>query len=680
MNAAADAAQTNPAEGDGVVVAKHYEVLPGVRLPQYDSPVAQAFAARDRRRSSGRRLFALVCGVEPHPRLDVISGLARTASQTLLAPERWGIATWPPAQQERFFILFEQRGSERVLPAQATRWEQPREDNLVKTVLEPLITALVDMSRGAVSHRAVRLDNLYWADETRGAVVLGECVSAPPAFLQPAVYEPVESILANPLGRGAGTIGDDLYALGVLLALFLNGRDPCAGMTDDEVAKAKIETGTFALLFDGSRPILTMMEPLRGLLADNARERWGLEELVAWRDGRKQTPKQLKRVPKAQRQFEFHDAKYDNLRELSRAMGRHWDSAIAVVREPAKLLDWLERGLNDRDRPEGLFEAASSVLSRNLASAGAADAALSKLLILFDPKAPIRYKEFAAHLDGLGLTFASIYQDEARLKSLREVMRAKLPGVWLELQTHIGPAAALLKKSVEITDLHLGRRGWGFGVERCLYELNPTWPCQSPILKDRLVCTVPQLIVALERIAAEGPPDSDPVDAHVTAFCAARLKQLPLDAYKDLGSHEDDLAHRIAMLRLLAAVQHLMGGAPLPGIARWMVRLVGAVVESFHNKPYKQLLAEEMSEMSEEGRLADLLALADNDSAKDRDSLGFRQATRLFAEADQEIQWLKDGGLTSEQHIRRGSNQAATLISAVLSGVAVLSLTLMAVM
>lgn len=678
MNAAADAAQVDLGGGEGVAFAKHYEALPGVRLPQYDTPTAQAFAVRDKR-TAGRRLFALVCGVEPHPRLEIVSSLARTDSHALIAPERWGIVFWPPLQQERFLILFEQRGTERFVTSNDARWEPMREDVLVKHVLEPILPVLVELMRSSVTHRAIRPDNLFYADDTKTTMILGECVSAPPAFLQPPAFETIPSLMADPLGRGTGTQSDDLYALGVLVASLLSGRDPCAGMTADEVAKSKIEVGTFGTLFDGSRTILTLMEPLRGLLADEPGDRWTLNELLPWLDGRKQTPKQVKRPAKAQRQFEFDGKKYDSLRELARAMGRNWDASVELVRDPPKLLDWLERGLAERDRPDGLCDSASSILGRGLASNSAANAAVAKLLILFDPAAPIRYRGISTHLEAFGLTFASLHEDAAAIKSFQEMMQAKLPGVWLEMQVNAGPMATLLKKAIEIADYNLPKRGWGFGVERCLYELNPTWPCQSPLLQNRFVCSVPQLLVALEQIAANNP-DGSPIDRHIVAFCAARLKGLPTRAYQDLSDEGDEAGQRIASLRFLAAIQHLQGSVSLPAMSRWMARLVGSVIESFNNKPYKQLLAEEIERSADEGNLAVLLALADNQNASDRDRLGFAQATRKFAEASQEIVWLEDGGLTSENHIRRGSQQATTLISAVLSGVALLCMTMLAVM
>ena len=61
----------------------------------------------------------------------------------------------------------------------------------------------------------------------------------------------------------------------------------------------------------------------------------------------------------------------------------------------------------------------------------------------------------------------------------------------------------------------------GFGIERCLYMLNPVWPCQSPILAQEYVCHIRELLPALERVAQQGIPATEPVDSRAAADSAA---------------------------------------------------------------------------------------------------------------------------------------------------------------
>jgi hypothetical protein len=71
-----------------------------------------------------------------------------------------------------------------------------------------------------------------------------------------------------------------------------------------------------------------------------------------------------------------------------------------------------------------------------------------------------------------------------------------------------------------------------------------------------------------------------------------------------------------------------------------------------------------------------LATLSDDPIARDQDRSGFEQAKAQFLQTIQEIRWLEAGGLTNRFHIMHGSRQVATVVSAVLSGTALVLLSL----
>ena len=283
--------QANRDTADGVVVANRYQVMPAERLPQFDTAVSQAFAARDKRRPE-KGMYALVSPSGLVPRLEAFKALIRADLSGLVVPQDGGITFWPPARQERFLIVFDQHGSERVLPKRDAKIQPMREEEVFRKVMRPMLAVLQDLTERAIPHRAIRADNLYYKDDSKESVILGECVSMPPAFAQPALYETVSSAMANPGGRSRGQISDDLYSFGALIVVLLNGGDPCVGMSDEELIDSKIQRGTYATLIGKGRYTLSMMEPLRGLLCDDPSERWTVDDLQFWADGRALSPKQ----------------------------------------------------------------------------------------------------------------------------------------------------------------------------------------------------------------------------------------------------------------------------------------------------------------------------------------------------------------------------------------------------
>ena len=61
---------------------------------------------------------------------------------------------------------------------------------------------------------------------------------------------------------------------------------------------------------------------------------------------------------------------------------------------------------------------------------------------------------------------------------------------------------ALLRRSFETLYTYVTRAAPGFGLERCLYEFNRSWPCLSPLVRDDYVVEPADLLPALETAAA----------------------------------------------------------------------------------------------------------------------------------------------------------------------------------
>ena len=77
------------------------------------------------------------------------------------------------------------------------------EADIIRLVLRPAAATLALLAGRQVTHRAVRLDNIFRGEG--GRAVLGPAWSAPPASLQPAVYEPSYVAGCLPEGRGEGS-------------------------------------------------------------------------------------------------------------------------------------------------------------------------------------------------------------------------------------------------------------------------------------------------------------------------------------------------------------------------------------------------------------------------------------------------------------------------------------------
>ena len=171
------------------------------------------------------------------------------------------------------------------------------------------------------------------------------------------------------------------------------------------------------------------------------------------------------------------------------------------------------------------------------------------------------------------------------------------------------------------------------------------------------------------------------VDPHIVAYCAARIRSVPERILHELAAHNDLPTFRLGILHLLVEVQHhCESKSRYPALCRLLARGMQPVIDSYHNRAYRQRLTEEVERAGNKGDLLELLFLVDSLEARTQDADGFQRAQAEFAGHERAIAWLRAGGLTSSENVRLKSQQASTLISATISAVTIVALSLIYVM
>ncbi len=633
--------------------------------------MAHAVAATDMR-SAGREMFALVCRSDLLPRIDFITQLSRMDRLPIVNPVESGPIDWPETGGRRFVILFDLSFGERLCPTADTKLEPMHEDNVVRMVIQPLLPLLKELSTRFIPHRAIRPDNVFYSDGSRQALVLGECVSAPPSISQPVAFEPVESAMARPSARGLGLPADDLYSFGALLAFLLTGELATAGQSDEAIVNSKFVRGSYSTLLGDARVSLGLMEPLRGLLCDDPKERWTVVNLEAWLGGRKQSPMQPMLPTRASRPLAVGGGEYWTKTSLCNAMGANWQEANQLI-SSGELQRWLQRALSDDDATHALTE----VMESAVVLADKEEHLTAKTLIVLEPSLPLRYKDLTVKIDGLTDAFAIDFHDQQFQQTFLEMMAAKLPQIYLQSQPGTRPDQVALMKYFDMINFFLDRPGIGAGIERALYETNPTWPCQSPLIQNYYVFEIRDLLPALDRVAEQGGIANEMIDRHIAAFCAARIRALPERILRSLEKHDDIATFRLAVLHLLAEVQRASKTKQkYPSLCKHLAASVQPIIDSYHNRVYRDRLAQEIEVASGKGDILEVLFLLDSLEARDQDTEGFDRAKDAYAGHARAVAWLESGGLSSVENVRFKSQQAATLISATISAMAILSLSL----
>ncbi len=663
-----------PAVGAAATLFNRFIIKAEAPLAELSQPEADAFAVEDRK-DPAHSLFALICNPKLPARVNVMRALKGAQSPGLMQMVEWGVTYWPPLNRQCLAIIYE-RPVARVMTSLSGEVRRIDDPSAAYRLVGPLVAAIRELTSRGVTHRSIRPTNLFYADEKRERIVLGDCATAPPAYDQPLVFETIESGMAQAFARGSGNYSNDLYSLGVSLLFMMIGRNPVAGLDEDVVLKSKIAMGSYQALVRDERLPLQFIELLRGLLLDEPDDRWTLEALDQWLGGSRVAQMQSKVEKRAQRAFTFNGKEYWNRRDLSSAMSDHWELAIPLIME-GQLEIWLRRAVDDKEQAEvisSLVKMATSAPNDNRSSP---DMILTKTCMLLDPAAPIRYKGFHAMPDGFGSALATIQIRRGDLKLFSEMILRDVPKMWFESQNKYSPEASIWDQIFRSLKNYLQQPGLGFGVERVLYETNEALPCQSPLVGEEFVVEINHLLPALNNYAKKANPKESPIDRHVAAFIYARFGH---DIEKYLSQLNDTAVEKQTMgvLNLLALLQHRLGPETVPHLAAWLGSQLGPVINAFHSKDRRRELEAEIPRLVRRGSLIEIYQLLDDAEARAKDKDGYGWAVADYAAASKEIGMLEGGETDApgERAVRVGRQSAATV--SVLIGL--LSISIMIIM
>jgi len=654
-----------------LVASDRFEILREEPLAQYDRPGAKAYGVRDRRR--GADLIAYVTSPAMPPRLDVAGGLRMQEGASLLRLVEVATIDWPDGGGIRPVLIYERPAGDRLMASLDRSFAPMSEAQLTIRVVKPLIAALKELKLRRVFHGAINPSNLYLT-ANRESLRLGDCLTGPPGVGQPAQFEPIERAMTEPVGRGAGTLADDLFAVGATILVLGLGRDPTAGLDEAALLDRRLTQGSYAALIGDSRLNTSLAEVVRGLLVDDPAQRWTLDDLELWFSGRRLSPKQTPSQRRASRAFVFGERSYWSPRALAAAMAAAPDAALSAI-DAGDVRTWLRRSV-EADAMAALVDEAIST-ARSTRGGTLEERTLARVLIALDPPAPIRWRGRSVRLEGIGPALADAYLRNGEGGDLIDLIAAQLPMFWIATQARLDSDLVPAARRFDRMRAFLERPAPGLGAERCLYELSPGLPCQSAQFKGRYITDLPDLMRALEEVAGTTKRSAGgPVDRHVAAFVMARHNALPDRKLASLAADAPADQRALAVLDMLVDLQAETRVHPLPELCGWMVRQLEPVVRGFASRTLRERLSEELERQAKTGVLRNLHALLANDELARRDQAGLADAQRRFALAGRAIERI-DADLAVRDRLadtlgkRIAASAASVIAGLIVAGVAV---------
>jgi hypothetical protein len=655
-------ASDSPSDGMLTSLDGKYKLSLSLALPDYDSPQAPAYHVSSTNAAQGR-LMALVC--DPHMPLNEmeIDGLRKRGIPGLLELTDVTHFEWRDRRSRRVALIMQRPGGARVMPAMQERID-PIDDLVIKRqILPALMTPLRELHSRGQAHRAIRPTNLFYTSPGGGAVVLGENLTAPPGYNQPDFLEPIESAQADPSGRDGLALADDMFALGGTILTLLLGRDPTAEVGAEELMRLRIEATSFNAIAGSYELPPTIVDLMRGLLNDNPKDRWSFGEIEQWLIGKRPPSRAHGAARKSERGFKVGEHECFTAPALANAMATDWDAGLATLRNN-KFEEWCRRSLGDRER----VAAVEKVMKMRGSPSGSEDALLSQLLIALDPQGPIRYRSVAVFPGGLGRSLALAPEGNERRQHLLQVVRGRLALHWFASRAVKAAQDRLLGNMLENLVQVLAKGTPGQGAERLLYELNPGYPCVSPIVDRLRPTTVREVVEALEAVSRDHGRARSPIDRHVAAFLGARFKDADASWLNGLSESDGSAGGAFAILAVLARLQRATQLAQLPGLAEWVASLMQPAILAFKNRKKQAEVRAEMERLAKQGSLVGMAQALGDATQLERDRREFNAAEAHYLRVAKEIADT-ERRINDRDRVAASHGGAIALVISILAGV-----------
>ena len=649
-----------------VLIKGQYLVKEDTPLNDLSLPSAKAYDVADGR-DSDRELFALVCTPGLPARLNHAPDLISMDHIGVMTLVTWDVAFWPQLDQKTIILIYERPLGGSVVGAIQRGEFEVNEENFQNIIIDPVFRAIEHLDSIRITHREIRAENLFFMDNEHQEVVIGDCLTCPPGFDQPIIYEPLHRSMASASGRGNGDLSDDLYALGVTIIVLILGERIQEYETLEELFTAKFELGTYDALCGSRRIFSSIQEPVRGFVIDDINERWGREEMTQWLNGKKQNSKKHITSRKATKPYAFMEKNYHNPRVLAHAFTKNIKEAAIAIKE-GRLEKWIRHNLGEDDLALKINAIATTATAKENEIRNSDDHVVARASILMDPLAPIRYKGLSLMPDAYGPTIAVELLRRNTMQTAAEVLRYDLPNFWYGAPSQQLRDSNSYKFQMTYREMasFLQNTDTGFGIERCLYQLNSSLPCQSPLISKNCVINLQQLLPALDEIADVTDQKLRPIDRHITAFIAARIGP-SIENELSVLSEQKDSSFLIGMLRLLATLQlKSRNDQPFYSLTNWVGSLLGPVINTYYNLSTRKRIEEEIPQIVSEGSLIELINLVDDPEIRDQDREDFENTCLEYKTIEKQIQDIKSGDLSSQEATVEQGQKFSALVSLII--------------
>ena len=561
-------------------------------------------------------LFALVCSRETAPRLSILPYLKTLNAPHLLRLIEYGTIVAPGAAEATMVLIYPRPLGGRVIDDMNLPFHN--DTGAIQNLFLEILDSLQELKTYGITHRSIRLSNLFYLDETKKNIVLGDCAASFPAFHQPAVYETISSLMADKAGRGNGSEKNDIYALGVMGLFLYLGKGTGLELSAPEILNMKLKKDSYTALCSGAKISGTFSNILRNMLTDTPVQRWNISsalESLANKTGKVTFSSENTPTKKA---FILRDQKYYGQTEVAYAIMQSPKEAYELY-NGGRLIDWIKTNLEN----EELALAIDKTVKSTVDNSPNHELSIAKICTYLAPHFPLKLGKICIFPDGLSKAIYYAYRNNLDLNDYARLCSHDVLRLWYLNQEDIRTPAFVN----EIRN-YVQSQAIGYGIDRVMYEMDEDIPCLSKLVSNDYISTPTRILRTLNNNYNNS--QDKPYDNHLIAYLRCKLGKKIDGILIDLNSKIQAL-EASAILRLYTTMQNKFGPQELPKLSQWLSVFAMPLIKSYHNVKYQKFLEKEILRVNKSGKLYEMQELLENEEARQKDNSEYNVARKTVA-------------------------------------------------
>ena len=611
----------NPIEPTDLIGKDNTYILKERYTIDFSSPItwldnngAKAYKVEDKINDK-KELFALVCNNYTAPRSSLLPYMKSIDHPSILKLLEYGVIDNKKDHSKNMALIYEVPQGGRVFDIEGN-YSLKNQPEKFKTILLSILSAIDVLKGYGITHRAIRPDNIYYKDETRERLVIGDCIASFPAYYQPSTSEPIESLMAQKEGRGNGSDKDDIYAAGVLSLQLYLGHSLMEDLSTLEILRLKLKKGSYQALLGNDKISAHYATLFKGLLNDDADERWNYTQTYNLLEGKPGNTPQTN-VERPKKSLTINNEKVYNIKEIAYALLQDPEEGYELLKA-GKISDWIKNGLEN----EKLNTQIEKLIHTNIDNQTNRELLISKLCIMLVPQLPIKYKTLCVFPGGLPKSIFLAIKNKENLNIYYELFNSDLIKLWYQEQNSI-------RAPINVGEFksYISRRDLGYGIDRIMYDFDEDLPCISPLLGEEFVNSAPRILRALDHTYEHQKVTSMPYDHNIMAYLRCKMGKKIDGILTDLNTGREAL-QASAILRLYTDMQNKYGPSQLPNLAKWLVSACMLTIKSYHNIKYQKYLEREVLKIHKNGKLYEITDIIENEEARQKDGIDYANALK----------------------------------------------------